>query len=57
MKKIKDIISLSVFSAAIMLTAWKGTLDWMGMAIIAVILQIPGTRWIKGIFKRKPNVE
>lgn len=52
-KLFKEILIYLLFAAAILLTAWKGTLDWMGLAIIAVILKLPGTQWIRAMFKDK----
>lgn len=49
---LKETMAYCLYAFAIILTATKGTLDWMGLAIIAVILQLPGTRWIRDLFKK-----
>lgn len=48
----KDLVFYILFGVAILLTAYKGTLDWMGIAIIAVILKLPGTIWLRKIFSK-----
>lgn len=53
MKCKQTLIAYAVFSGAVILTAVKGTIDWMGLAVIGGVL-IPGCRkWIAGLFKRK----
>jgi hypothetical protein len=51
-KSLKEILAYIIVGAAILLTAFKGTLDWMGLAIVALILHLPGTQWLRKIFKR-----
>lgn len=50
--KLKDILVYAVVSTAVLLTAWKGTLDWMALAAVAVILKLPGTYWLRKIFRK-----
>jgi hypothetical protein len=55
--KLSTLFATGILCAAVLLSAWNGSLNWMGIAIFAVIMKLPGTGWIKGIFKGKQNVD
>jgi hypothetical protein len=52
-RQTKDLIAYSIAGAAVMLTAWKGSLDWMGLVAVAVIFKMPGYRQLRDIVRRK----
>ena len=45
--KSSTVAAYVVVAAAVLIAAWKGSLDWMGLAVIAVVFKMPGTRWIR----------
>lgn len=52
MKK-STLFAYAVTACAALISAWKGSLDWMGLAAIAVIFKLPGATWIKGLLGKK----
>lgn len=55
MKRIptRTLIAYAITASAILLTAWKGTLDWMGLLAVALIFKMPGSKWFREVFGRK----
>lgn len=54
-KKIKPstIFASLVLAAAVLLSAWKGSLDWMAIAVFAVIMKLPGATALRNLFRGK----
>jgi hypothetical protein len=47
------IIAYGITGAAVLLTAWKGTLDWMGLMAVALIFKMPGWRTLKNMLSKR----
>ena len=55
--KISTILASAVMAAAVLLSAWKGSLDWMGFAVFALAFKLPGARMLHALFKGKGNCD
>ena len=51
--RLRTIFSMLIVAFAGLIAAWKGTLDYMGIAILAVVLHVPGTTWIRNMFTKR----
>jgi hypothetical protein len=51
--KLSTIFAYAVTATAALISAWKGSLDWMGLAAVALIFKMPGASWIKSILGKK----
>ena len=46
-------IAYGITGAAVLLTAWKGQLDWMGLVAVALIFKMPGWRSLKNLLSKR----
>lgn len=51
--KYSTIAAYAVVASAALVAAWKGSLDWMGLAMIAVVFKMPGTKWLRDAIGKK----
>lgn len=52
----RTLFGFAIIGAAALLSAWKGTLDWMSIAVLGGLL-LPGARtWLKSMFKGRCDV-
>jgi membrane protein implicated in regulation of membrane protease activity len=42
-----------VMASAALIAAWKGSLDWMGLALLAVVFKMPGTKWLRDTLSQR----
>lgn len=56
-RKIKPstLFATGVLGGAILLSAWKGTVDYMALGLFAVVMKLPGSKWLIGLFKSKSD--
>lgn len=54
-KQVENALGLAVISTAILVTAFRGNTDWMGLALLAVLFKLPGTRRIARLFDRRDD--
>lgn len=54
-KRIENWLGLTVISGAVLTTAWKGSTDWMVLALLAVLFKLPGTRRIATLFSKRSD--
>lgn len=45
--KYSTLAAYAVLATSAIIAAWKGSLDWMGLAILAVDFKMPGTQWLR----------
>lgn len=57
MKCKQTLAAYAVFAAAAIITAIKGTIDWMGFAVIGGILLPGARRFIVNLFSKKHDSE
>lgn len=51
-KKTENYLGLAVVSAAVLITAWKGSVDYLALALVAILFKLPGTRRIATLFSK-----
>lgn len=49
------LVGLAVISAAVIVTAWKGTLDWLGLMAVALIFGIPEAKGIVRLYLKSKH--
>jgi hypothetical protein len=51
--KFSTVAAYAVVASAALIAAWKGSLDWMGLALLALVFKMPGTTWLRKLIQDK----